>query len=860
MPEEIDLNEQEEANLDKAWELLQSGSKQKPAASVKPSPFAHRKTMSAMNESLGGALVPPPSVGTRGRRKPVTSSSLNGRKHLVFYFGKAHQIGVPFQGPSGLWFVARPPNGKVVRAKNPNAPGGSPSPSPAAPATPPAAPSAGTPANPPANPAASASAAGSPPLGPKAAAAAAAKAKIQQVLGGTYQKLIGNLPLSPADIAALPAQFAQLTSNDLRSLNYILNKAGLMGLQHAQNRGPRLAALMAYAQGAGLAGVAVPAPAGAVPSAPAPPVPTPPVVPPTPLPQPTPAAAPPPAPVTPPAAPAPLPAPNPPAPAAVTPPVPAASTPTPAAPKKRTKSVTSGQQDRDAMDDLVEAALKQLNMTPDQAYQKSYATSAILKAIAPDIDSSVNWQTINRSLQGLWTQLTPVSIPAQYGSDYLRGNNHSLPSEARPHLNKAEELAIQKYTGTAYRMLNESLRDEGKPTARTKQIDDGLQAAFAKAKEFTHPVVVRQGKNLGKVALGKLLANAQAALITGKPMSFNQYLSTTTHGSLNSAHGSNVEIVVNAVKGLDVKPFSHCPHADEMILDSDSQYVVKSVKQVGGKWVMEMDQLRPSQHPTKPTGSTSASGKYTPPSNYFFNKIAKPKAAAVAGAVKPPKAPKPHKFAGVQSSKAVADYLSGTKQYTLHSNTAGRGEDHALNDILKEAGRAEKPKVMDKAGIDNLKSQGWKVFYRGVTDNKHTDQFRNGDLYNGSGIYGNGTYTHEVNAATSEDTAKGRAKGYAGYSNPNAAVMRMAMPPGAKIISDTTLKKKVQDYQTELRRDWNSGKITQAEFKSLYEMTEDRGRFAALHNYDAIDASKPSGQSYFVMLNRSILAVEDKDQ
>lgn len=793
------------------------------APQVKPSPFANRKTLSASNESLGGALVPPPSLGPKRRKSP-----LSGRKSFVYYFGKAHQIGVPFQGPSGLWFVARPPNGKVVRAKNPNATGSTPATptSPNAPVnspagTPPAA--SGTPVSP-ATPASGT---------PASSGASAAQQKIQNVLGPVYNKLVSNQMLTPAELAALPGMFAQLSSNDLRALNYILKNAGLMGLQHTQNRGPRLAALMTFAQGAGLAGVAIPAPPSVT-------SPVAPVTPPAPIVPPSPVAAP--------ATPTPVSQPAP-QPAAVSPLVlaPAAPAPVaPATPKKRTKKVSGSQADRDAVDDLVEAALKQLGVSTGKAVSDSTIQAKILQIIAPDVDGTVGYSQLHKSLQGLWTQLTTHSIPIQYGDSTPRSKNHNLPDEARPSLTSAEELAIQKYTGTAYRMLNKSLRDDGVPTVRTKQMHDDLQAAFAKTKEFKQPVRVVHGKNLTKATLNKLIAHCQSAENTGKPITFNQYISTSTNPSVNPRWNSDVEFVFNAVKGLDAKPFSHCPHANEIILDADSQFVVKSVKQVGGKWLVEMDQLRPSQVTNKPNGSTTASGKYKPPSNYVF---AKPPGAAAPKTPKV-KASKPHKFAGVKTSKTVADILTGTKTYNLHAGNFGGHEDKALTDIMTESGRAGKPKVLDKAGIDGLKTQGWKVFYRGVTDNKYTDQFRTGDLYNGSGCYGNGTY------AQSDSVGDDRAKGVASTYAHGGPVMRMAMDPKAKIISYAGLTKKIQNYRAELSSELSKGNITTSEYNSLREITKDEGRFAALHNYDAIQATK---SGYFVLLNRSILAVEDKD-
>lgn len=176
-----------------------------------------------------------------------------------------------------------------------------------------------------------------------------------------------------------------------------------------------------------------------------------------------------------------------------------------------------------------------------------------------------------------------------------------------------------------------------------------------------------------------------------------------------------------------------------------------------------------------------------------------------------------------------------------------------LTEILKEFGRAKKPKVLDRAGIDDLKKKGWTILYRGVREKKFTEQFRSGPPYSGSGYFGNGTCAQKVMRAgpAGEEAAKKEAKLY------GAHVIRIALPPKAKVVNYSQLRQDIAAYQTALRNDRARGAIAKTDFDTLIALTDDPGRFAALHHYDAIQAS---ASGYFVLLNRTILAVEDKDQ
>ena len=210
-------------------------------------------------------------------------------------------------------------------------------------------------------------------------------------------------------------------------------------------------------------------------------------------------------------------------------------------------------------------------------------------------------------------------------------------------------------------------------------------------------------------------------------------------------------------------------------------------------------------------------------------------------------------------SQAVQDVISGKSKHSMVWGTLGGKQDTMLQEILKETGRDAKPRLTDSDGIDKLKSEGWRVAFRGETDIKFVDQFREGDLYCGSGKYGNGTYvqgffpedTPRASGHKDESEAFRSARGYGEF------VMRMALAPDIKVLDWEEFHEQKAAYQKKIRKDMKDGKITEAEHDHLYAITSDPGRFAALNNYDAIRATE---DGYIVVLNRAKVVVQKKRQ
>lgn len=207
-------------------------------------------------------------------------------------------------------------------------------------------------------------------------------------------------------------------------------------------------------------------------------------------------------------------------------------------------------------------------------------------------------------------------------------------------------------------------------------------------------------------------------------------------------------------------------------------------------------------------------------------------------------------------SKTVSDLLEGKSDHNLSAGTlGGQFQDTALSSIMKETGRDDPPKVISSEDMDRLvKEQGWTPLYRAVDKAEQAEQFKSGDIYNGSGIYGNGTYVAKQRAYQS-----GEGKALAEVQVYGANRMRMALPPNARVVTHSALKKERMEYQKQLGQELSGGKIDMPRYQKMMKVIEDLGRFAALRNYDMIDASMASGHGYCVILNRSMLAVQKEN-
>lgn len=196
------------------------------------------------------------------------------------------------------------------------------------------------------------------------------------------------------------------------------------------------------------------------------------------------------------------------------------------------------------------------------------------------------------------------------------------------------------------------------------------------------------------------------------------------------------------------------------------------------------------------------------------------------------------------------------RAYIKKKLAAGESPGDATLHVIQEArGFNGKPKVVNKANFDILMAQGQHIeMLRGIaqtppssahtlsklTPKQMADQFRSGEHFPGNGMFGVGTYA---------DSTKGHANAATYQYSYRGEIIRMALPKTAKVAKFTELNRLTQSHP-------DNYEVPPGKNKTHYW----RGVHAALAGYDAIHVDGLGyGQGYYVILNRSILVVQDTE-
>jgi SPP1 gp7 family putative phage head morphogenesis protein len=216
------------------------------------------------------------------------------------------------------------------------------------------------------------------------------------------------------------------------------------------------------------------------------------------------------------------------------------------------------------------------------------------------------------------------------------------------------------------------------------------------------------------------------------------------------------------------------------------------------------------------------------------------------------------------------------KQYITAYRQIG---DPRLKAILEAQGFAKTPTVVNAVQFDVLAKQGGIKVYRGVTETKDLtaaqmiEQFKNGDMFVGTGVIGNGVYTGTDLAYVIK---------YAGDKPEN--VMEMILSPKAKLIDAKDAEEGARQlagafYDAAFGRKYSNpefGKIVdgyieklggvpgspevstvyQNQLRELGWLYHDPGAYAATNGYDAIKYFDEDG-GVFVILNRGAVVVKE---
>ncbi|MBW3113493.1 hypothetical protein KYJ26_16690 [Bacillus sp. MCCB 382] len=197
-------------------------------------------------------------------------------------------------------------------------------------------------------------------------------------------------------------------------------------------------------------------------------------------------------------------------------------------------------------------------------------------------------------------------------------------------------------------------------------------------------------------------------------------------------------------------------------------------------------------------------------------------------------------------SKAINQVAKDPSILNVKLNQNDGGEDKALKTLLREQGFDGKGNVVSKAELDKFIQNGEREIFRGVTNAKFAEQFKDGDLFAGLGTYGNGTYTAYGQSA--EKVAQS-------YAGKKGDIVRMSLKSDAKVVKYDILLGEMMDYEDMLAE--KMAKSTSKKAREAIEaetlLIKDFGRFATMRGYDAIDVT---GFEYLVVLNRTSLRIQ----
>jgi ADP-ribose pyrophosphatase YjhB (NUDIX family) len=188
-------------------------------------------------------------------------------------------------------------------------------------------------------------------------------------------------------------------------------------------------------------------------------------------------------------------------------------------------------------------------------------------------------------------QLAKVSHPAAV--EYL---NHVTPQEA---------AMVHKYTGGSYRQLNQLLYTKKGVAghAAMKELDDGLQGAFAKASPIPVPLTLKRKVDLKSVPdAHKLVATLERSMTSGQPMKWRSYMSAGPGGTFGNSSDTTLTIENVTEGAIDLKPLSGIPSEEELLLNRGTFYhVVKLEKNSKGGYNIVLRQTPAAE---------AAKGKY----------------------------------------------------------------------------------------------------------------------------------------------------------------------------------------------------------------------------------------------------------
>jgi hypothetical protein len=191
--------------------------------------------------------------------------------------------------------------------------------------------------------------------------------------------------------------------------------------------------------------------------------------------------------------------------------------------------------------------------------------------------------------------------------------NEDLPDETRPDIDDETAQYLNNYSWGYDGPMNAALRNtwepppgmfggnrEGKPDKDGPEMFAKMREAFADAPTFgPPPITVHRGiRELPNEIRDRLMAAAEHAMENGLTIAMGGFVSTATRSS--ASFDGPLKFQIDAIHGLDLKPYSHFPGERELLLNHGCQYRVKNVIRGREYHTIHLEQVTNGTEPPPP--------------------------------------------------------------------------------------------------------------------------------------------------------------------------------------------------------------------------------------------------------------------
>ena len=175
--------------------------------------------------------------------------------------------------------------------------------------------------------------------------------------------------------------------------------------------------------------------------------------------------------------------------------------------------------------------------------------------------------------------------------------------------------------------------------------------------------------------------------------------------------------------------------------------------------------------------------------------------------------------------------------------------------VIQQIGYDSLPKVISKKEFKKLIKNN-DIIYRGLSSSKYlsakqaSDNFKYGDFFIGTGVFGNGTYgAYDKNIAENYAKLANKTNKSGKFGKDEYSLLEMILSSDVNIADYQTIYKEWFDEGIQLALQTNN-------FENWQFVLGDIGTYAALKGYDAIKTNGAGGRNYIIILNRGKVIVK----